>query len=204
MGSPLPWNAAGLLFENCTCQILCPGHMSFRQNCTYERCVGHWSIHFEKGRYGEIPLGGLNAVIVFDSPQQMFAGGWVQGMYLDENAGADQRKALETILTGEAGGPWAVLARFVGRRLETRYVPIALEDDGRIKRVRIEGILESSVEALRGNDKEREVLLENLFNQIHAPTQVVARGSTTMNDGPLSMATEATHGLYSRFSWQGP
>jgi hypothetical protein len=178
--------------------------VSFRQNCTHERCVGHWAFHIEEGRYGETPLTGLDVVIVFDSPQQMFAGDWVEAIYIDERAHDDQRRALETILTGAAGGPWEVLARFVGKRLETRYVPIALEDDGRVKRVRVEGILESSVEALRGRDREREVLLENLFNQIHGPTHVVARGSTRMADRGLCVQNEATHGLYSRFSWQGP
>lgn len=43
------WWAKGLLFENCNCQVVCPGHVSFKQLCTHERCLGHWSIHIEEG-----------------------------------------------------------------------------------------------------------------------------------------------------------
>jgi len=32
------WFARGLLFENCSCQIVCPGHVHFDQLCTHERC----------------------------------------------------------------------------------------------------------------------------------------------------------------------
>jgi hypothetical protein len=197
------WWAEGLLFENCTCQVICPAHVSFRQNCTHERCVGHWTIHFADGAYGKTPLSGLNVVIVFDSPQQMFSGDWVQAMYVDAAADAGQRGAIETIFTGEAGGPWAVLARFVGRRLETRYVPIHVEDEGRVKRVRVEGILASTIEALKGKDRDREVLLENMFNQIHAPTQVLAHGESRLSDQGILLSTEGSHALYSRFSWKG-
>lgn len=198
------WWAEGLLFENCSCTVICPGHVSFRQNCTHERCVGEWAVHFADGRYGETRLGGLKAAIVYDSPQQMFVGGWTQGIYVDEAADPAQRRALEAILSGAAGGPWAVIGRFVGKRLETRYVPIVIEDEGRVKRVRVEGVLECSIEAIKGRDKEKEVLLVNMFNQVHTPTQVVARGSSRTEDRDFSFTNRDTHALYSRFSWKGP
>ena len=62
-GTPPPWWAEGLLFENCNCQIICPAHLSFKQNCTFERCLGYWAIRFEEGTYGEVPLGGLMALL---------------------------------------------------------------------------------------------------------------------------------------------
>ena len=42
---------------------------------------------------------------------------------------------------------------------------------------------------------------ENIFNQIHAPSQVIAAGSTTYDDGTIVLKTDKTHGLYSNFSW---
>jgi hypothetical protein len=204
MNAVEPWWAEGLLFENCNCQVICPAHVSFRQNCTHERCLGQWAIHFADGRYGETPLGGVNAVVLYDSPRQMYAGDWTQAIYVDDAARSDQRRAAEAILTGEAGGPWAVLARFVGKRLETRSVSVVLEDEGRVKRVRVDGVLECTIEALRGKDREKEVLLENMFNQIHAPTQVLASGNSRVEDRGFSFRTEGTHALYSRFVWDGP
>src|SRR5262249_59594081 len=31
---PSSWWARGLLFENCSCTLVCPGHLHFSQNCT--------------------------------------------------------------------------------------------------------------------------------------------------------------------------
>ena len=113
------WHARGLLFENCNCQLVCPGHMHFDQLCTHERCIGYWAIRIDEGRFGEVSLDGLKAVVAFDSPPHMISGDWTEVLIIDEAASPAQREALETILRGQAAGPWAVLARFVGRWLDT-------------------------------------------------------------------------------------
>lgn len=198
------WWARGLLFENCNCQLVCPGHLSFKQRCTYERCIGHWSIHIEEGSYGELTLAGLNAVIVTEGPQVMISGGWTQAIYLDERADEAQRQALEGLFVGRAGGTWAVLAQFVSTRLETRYVPIHFQDEGRRKKMWIDGCFDSAVEAIKGADRGREAVLGNVYNQIFASTQVLALGTTRYTDQGLALATAGSHALYSPFSWSGP
>lgn len=204
MAEPERWWVKGLMFENCNCQLLCPGHLSFRQRCTHERCTGFWAFHIDEGRQGTVALGGLNAVIVCSVPQVMISGEWTQAIYLDERSDETQRRALEMIFTGQAGGPWGILAQFVATRLETRYVPIHLRDEGRWKELRIEGLLESSVEAMKGADRGGEAVLENVWTRIHAPTQVLAFGTTRYADQGLSLDTTGSHALYCRFSWTGP
>jgi len=198
------WWAKGVLFENCNCQLLCPAHLSFRQRCTHDRCIGHWAIHVDEGRHGDVGLDGLNAFIVTESPPRMIEGGWTQAIYLEEQADKAQRQALERIFTGVAGGTWAVLARFVSHRLDTRFVPIGFRDDGRRKAMWIEGCMETTIEAIRGAEKGREALLENVFNQIHAPTQVLGLGRTRYADRTLAFDVADTHALASRFAWTGP
>ncbi len=199
---PPGWWARGLLFENCNCQVVCPGHVHFSQNCTHERCIGYWALRFDEGRYGGTPLGGVCAVVVFECPQLMIAGGWTEALLIDEEASPDQRAAVEAILRGDAGGPWAVLARFVSERLPSRYVRIEIQDEGRMKRVRVGGILEASVEDIRGRDRDLPVTFRNMFNQIHAPTQTVARGETRGDVGDVRLRNAGTHGLHSRFEWR--
>jgi hypothetical protein len=196
------WWARGLLFENCNCQLLCPGHLSFKQLCTHERCLGAWAMHLDEGRHGDVSLAGLNAVVLFDAPQRMIAGGWTTALFIDDRCEHRQRAALERILSGAAGGPWAVLARFVARRLESRSVPVHFEDGGRRKRMWVSGALETSIEAIRGRDASQEAVLSNVFNQIHAPLQALALGQTRCFDPRMTFDTSGTHALYSRFSWE--
>ena len=197
------WWARGLLFENCNCQLVCPGHVHFDQRCTFERCVGYWAIRFDEGDYGGVSLADVAAVVAYDSPQHMIEGNWTQAIILDRETSPAQRDAVESILTGRVGGPWSVLARFVSKPLETRIMPIRIEDRGTTKRVVVEGLLDGSLEAIRGRDRSTTVRFVNMFNQIHAPEQVIAKGSTQYDDGVIVVDTEKSHGLYSEFDWSG-
>lgn len=206
MAEPTPavtpaWFARGLLFENCTCQLVCPGHMHFSQACTHERCLGYWAIRVDEGRFGDVTLDGRRAFVAFDSPQRMMDGGWTEVIIVDDEATGAQRDALDRILRGDAGGPWAVLGRFVSRRLETRTAPILFTDEGTTHRAEIPGLGSSTVANIRGRDRAQAVTFENIFNQIHGSSQVIATGTSTYDDGVIRFATEKTHGLHSRFSW---
>lgn len=195
------WWAKGLLFENCSCQLVCPGHIHFDQLCTHERCHGYWAFQFEDGEVGSTTLGARRVVIAFDSPQRMIDGGWTQIMFVDDAASAPQREALESVFRGELGGPWEILGKFVEKRLDTRYLPIAMETETPEKSVTIDGIIDATVEMIRGRDRSQPVTFENIFNQIHSTSQVIAFGSTHYDDGEIRFDTERTHGLWSQFDW---
>ena len=198
----MSWWAKGLLFENCNCQLVCPGHLHFDQLCTHERCLGYWAVRVDGGQFGQVPLAGIKAVIAFEAPQHMISGNWTEVVIVDEAASPEQRDATERILTGRAGGPWEVLAKFVGRRLETRYLPVEYSEDEATKTARIPGLMEAAVTRIRGRDRAKPVLFENIFNQIHAPRQVLATGTTEYDDGVIRISTSKTHGLYSNFEWR--
>ncbi|MDX1389747.1 MAG: DUF1326 domain-containing protein [Acidobacteriota bacterium] len=201
MGASVRWWARGLLFENCSCTTVCPGHVHFKQACTHERCVGYWAIRFDEGEFDGESLAGTSAVIAYDSPQHMIEGGWIQTIIIDDGASETQRRAIETILTGVAGGPWEILGRFVGKRETTRHLPIVIRDHGKTKHVAVDGLLESTIEDIRGRDRSEPVTFENMFNQIHATSQVIATGGTRYDDGVIAIEIDGTHALHSRFDW---
>jgi hypothetical protein len=195
------WWAKGLLFENCSCQLVCPGHIHFEQLCTHERCRGYWAFQLDEGAVDGLSLGQRRVVVAFDSPQRMIDGGWTQIMFVDDEASERQRSAIESMFKGELGGPWEILGKFVDKRLPTQYVPIEMKIGTTTKSLSIPGIVEATVEMIRGRDRSEPVRFENIFNQIHASTQVIAFGSSRYDDGVIRFDTERTHGLWSRFDW---
>ncbi|NNM34912.1 MAG: DUF1326 domain-containing protein [Gemmatimonadetes bacterium] len=197
----MTWWAEGLLFENCNCTSVCPGHVHFSQACTHEVCHGFWAVRFSGGTVDGQDLAGMTAVLVYESPQVMIEGGWRQVMIISDDASPAQVTALDKLFSGDIGGPWAVLSRFVAERLPTRTAPIVIEDEERRKSVLIPGLLSGAIEAIRGRDKGQPVRFENIYNQIHSPTQVIARGSTRFDDGLVHIRNEDTHGLWSSFRW---
>ncbi len=203
MDTPQPpsWRAKGLIFENCSCTLVCPGHLHFSQRCTHERCKGYWAIRIDEGEFDGVSLAGTRAVIAFDCPQRMIDGGWIETIVIDESASPSQRQALETLFTGRAGGPWAKLAAFVGTRRPTEFRQIDLADEGATKRATIVDRLKTVVTQIRGRDRSKPVLFENIFNQIHAPTQVIALGDAEYDDGAIRFSNTQSHGLFSHFEW---
>lgn len=201
VNTPGQWWARGLIFENCSCTLVCPGHMHFSQNCTHERCKGFWAIRFDDGSFGGVALAGTRAVVAFDTPQRMIDGGWLETIIIDESATAEQRRAIETLLSGGAGGPWEKLAQFVARRQPTEFRAIEFADEGATKRATIVDRLRAVVSQIRGRDRSKPVLFENIFNQIHAPQQIVALGESQYDDGVIRFANAGSHGLFSSFEW---
>ena len=63
-------------------------------------------------------------------------------------------------------------------------------------------LLEASVEDIRGWDRDLPVTFRNMFNQIHASTQTIARGETRGDIGGIRLRNQGTHGLHSRFEWR--
>jgi hypothetical protein len=176
--------------------------MHFSQNCTHERCKGYWAVRIDEGRFGDVPLADTRVLVAFDTPQRMIDGGWLQTIIIDEGASEAQRRALESIFMGHAGGPWEKLASFVATRQPTEFRAIRFEDDGPVKRASIVDRLKSVVTQIRGRDKSRPVLFENIFNQIHAPSQVIALGESDYDDGVVRFRTTGSHGLFSHFDWR--
>ena len=195
------WSAKGLLFENCSCQLLCPAHVSFKHTCDGDRCHGHWCFHIDSGQFNDVSLNNTNIAVVFEAPTTMYEGDWTQVFYVDEATSPAQRHALESIFSGHTGGPWSVLSRFVSEQLETRVVPMTFEDNGRQKTLVIAGIFETTISAVPGADGDGDAIISNLHNVIHGPVHTMARGKSRHTDSTLGFSVENTHALYSYFSW---
>jgi hypothetical protein len=73
--------------------------------------------HIDQGRFGQIDLDGLNAVLAVYAPTgHMLEVKWKVALYVDERANQDQQNALTQIFSGQAGGHLAgFLSSFRGR-----------------------------------------------------------------------------------------
>ena len=200
------WWAEGELFEGCNCFLLCPCHISFRQPPSNGYCDAIWAASFEQGRFGEADLSGLSAVIFVHSPGPTMADGdWTSVLYVDDSANEQQREALRTIFSGEAGGPWEILSQFYrdGQLTAVRSVPLEVTIEPRARSVRASDLVLLELEAIRGADQEGTATITNLRNVIHGNVHTLARSNQTIRDETLSWEQQGKHGLYSRLHWQG-
>ena len=200
------WWVEGELFEGCSCNLLCPCHISFRQPPTNGYCDAIWAAYFENGQFGDVNLSGLGAVIFCHSPgPTMSDGDWLSVLYVDDAASEEQTEGISAIFSGEAGGPWEILSHFYrdGKLTVVRRVPLKVTIDATARTVRASDLVMLEVKAIRGADSEGTATITNLRNVIHGDVHTLARSDQVVRDEMLSWNEQGKHGLYSRLRWDG-
>jgi hypothetical protein len=128
MATETSWRMRGDAFEACSCTVTCP--CNFGGDPTQGACEAIFALRFQEGHYGTTRLDGLHLVLYFRTPGNIFHGNWTAGFYLDQRATPEQVDALDTILSGQAGGIFAVISGQVGHQLPSQRVPITLPGIG--------------------------------------------------------------------------
>src|SRR5215471_21701055 len=123
------WNIDGDYFESCNCEVLCPCLLTGAAP-TEGHCDVVLAIHIDKGKYGSVDISGLNVVQAATTPGKMSAGNGTLAVYVDNRANPEQRKALEQIFSGAAGGQPSLLGPMFSKVLPAKAVPISYSSSG--------------------------------------------------------------------------
>ena len=102
------WHLRGTVLVACNCDYGCP--CNFNALPTTGKCEGHWTWHVEEGSYGDVPLDGLSFTVAVNWPGAIHEGNGKALILLDERADEAQREAIASLVGGDVGGPWGVLA----------------------------------------------------------------------------------------------
>lgn len=122
------WDVKGTVTLACNCDYGCP--CNFNARPTYGHCEGEWTWHVGTGRFGAARLDGLNFTLAADWPAAIHEGNGEALILIDERADEAQRRAIQTLLEGQAGGPWAILRDTLSRVHGPRFVPYTVKLDG--------------------------------------------------------------------------
>jgi len=201
------WSISGDYFENCNCAVVCPCLFStnapLTSSPTEGACEVAFAFHLERGRYGDVALDGLNAVLIARTPGPMGAGNWSAALYLDERADAGQRDALQAIFTGAAGGTMGAFAPLISEVLGVTAVPIAWRKEGKRRAVEIPGVMRLAVRAVpsvMGEDRELVAVNAHPF----APDGValaVGEDGSTWTDYGMRWDNSGKNGHYAAIAW---
>ena len=102
------WQLKGTVVVACNCDYGCP--CNFNALPTQGKCEGSWTWHVDRGVFGNTSLDDLNFTVAVNWPGAIHEGNGEAVILVDERADQAQGDAIATLLSGEAGGPWAVLA----------------------------------------------------------------------------------------------
>ncbi len=139
------WSVRGTLMIACNCDYGCPCNVNGRP--TTGKCEGGWTWHVDEGRFGDTSLDRLNFSVYADWPGAIHEGGGRATAFVDEQADDEQRRALTTLIRGEAGGPWGIFINTYELEGPTP-VPYEVEVAGERSSFRIGSVAELQVEPI--------------------------------------------------------
>jgi len=159
--------------------------------------------HIDQGRFGQIDLDGLNAVLAVHSPGPMLEVKWKVALYVDERANQSQRDALTQIFSGQVGGHLAGVAPLIGEVLGVKSVPIEYHSEGKRRSLRVGDFAASEIEGLVGQDGGDVTIASSPFTLVPGFPAVVAK-SKQMRFGDYGLKWELSNknGFFSPFAYQ--
>jgi hypothetical protein len=124
----MPWRMSGTYVANCSCQLICPCPVDAPPTGPDGQCRGLAVFHIREGNLDATDLGGTTFAFANLFPSNLTAGNWKFGIIVDESASDDQAQALERILHGEEGGPFADFAPLFGEWLGMERARVEFSD----------------------------------------------------------------------------
>lgn len=124
----MSWEMSGTYVGNCSCQLICPCPIDGVPTGRDGQCRGLNVFHIASGRLDSTDLSGVDFAFCNWFPSNLTAGGWKVGVVVDVGASDAQAKALESILHGEAGGPFEDFAALYGEWLGVERGSVTFSD----------------------------------------------------------------------------
>jgi hypothetical protein len=106
----MAWRIAGTYVASCSCNLICPCPTDNPPTSADGQCRGVGVFHVADGNLDDTDLSGVNVALINLFPSNLTAGHWKLGIVVDEGASDEQAGALEQIISGKEGGPFADFA----------------------------------------------------------------------------------------------
>ena len=200
----MAWQLDGTYFESCSCDEVCPCTWSaFTAEATLDRCRALLAYHIESGDINGVDVGGLSFALFLDTPPVMSTGNWRVGVNLDDAASDAQAEQLGALLSGQLGGPPAMLGPFIGEMLGVEKTRIAFRDDGRTHHVAIGDAVVLGVEDFVAIEGQDPVQLTNVLHPSNTTLTVAPARAARLSTFGIDWGREGQSGFSAPFSWAG-
>jgi len=170
----MAYRLAGTYVLHCNCQLLCPCAVDGPPTGPDGKCDSSGVFHVESGNSDGTDLSGVDFALYFHVPSNLTAGNWKVGIVVDEGASDEQAQAIESIISGQEGGPFAEFVPLIGEVQPLRRASVTFSD-GDAPSASVEGETEIRFEPFRGADGAPTTISNAML--AFAPTITMGKGS---------------------------
>ena len=187
------YTISGTYVAACDCRLLCPCPVDGTPTGPNDQCHGAAAFGIARGNLDGVDLAGVNFALLNHFPSNITAGNWKMGIVVDDGASDEQAQAVERILSGQAGGPFAEFAPLIGEFTGMQRGPIEISEKG----ASIGGVGDYTYEQITGADGSPTTSSNAMFG--FAP--VFRVGRTKGKFKGLGADVEASYGESAEFEY---
>ncbi|MGH2954855.1 MAG: DUF1326 domain-containing protein [Solirubrobacterales bacterium] len=199
------WRIVGEEVGNCNCSWGCP--CQFNGNPTHGNCHALIAYEVREGSFGDTDLAGVRWASIVSWPGAIHEGDGTIQLVVDEAASAEQREAVEKLVSGDHGGGYfEIFASVLPHVRDPLTAPIEIETDRerRIASIKVGDFAQSTVEPIKnpvtGDEHRARIDLPDGFEykQAEIGNTVHAR---VAGEAPLEFTLEGTYGQLNPIDW---
>jgi hypothetical protein len=127
----MAWRISGTYIAACNCNLICPCPTDGPPTSADGQCRGVGVFHVADGNLDDVDLAGVDVVLVNHFPSNLTAGGWKLGIVVGDGASDEQANAVETIIKGDEGGPFADFAALTDEWMGMERGSVSFSDGDR-------------------------------------------------------------------------
>lgn len=173
---------------------------------THDFCKVALAFDIQSGEFGGTPMDGVRFALFIESKAVMGAGDFIAGVVVDSSATDEQTAAIGAIVSGDGGGPLAMLAPLISDFRGIERHSIAFHKDGKNGSVKIDGILDQAIVGIDSVSAEGECLtIDNTVNPVNKKMSLATVTRNVINAFGIEWNTDTDHtnGFFAPFDWQG-
>lgn len=183
----MAYKVKGSYVGSCSCAGICPCPVDGNPTSSNGECRGVIVFNIAEGNLNDIKLNGVTFAFYNLFPKNLTSGNWKVGLVIDEGATAEQAKAVESILSGNEGGPFAEFAPLIGEFIGTERAKVTLKGNTGT----VAGKSEFTFEPLLGPDGKTPTTIRNAVLGF-APEFTI--GKTTGKSNAFGLTFQPTYG----------
>lgn len=200
----MAWNIEGSYFENCSCEAVCPcTWSSLSRPATYDFCKFFMAFHIDSGTIEGTDVADCTFAVIVETPKMMADGNWKVGLFVGDNASAEQVAAIGKVASGELGGPMAMVAPLIGEFLGVEQAPIRIVDADGTHSVKIGSDVDMEVQEQRFPDLPEPTRLTNVAHPANTTLTVAPATRAQISGFGISFGEAGTSGFAAPVSWSG-
>jgi len=159
----------------------------------------------EEGHLDDTSLDGLTVGFLAHSPAALHLGNVTGYLLVDEKATLDQRVALGRILSGQLGGPFAVLASLLVKVIGPDFVPVEWKFDGPNSYARLGDRVEMGLKMIENpvTGEKSGFSLKMTNGLLTDQAELMASSVFSVNHPELSYNHSGQYGETFRFNYSG-